>query len=149
MVTPEIHEVGERFTAMRRQVIHPSDIGLTIGRGSTELRAELVAAGVEVDGPAYARYHSWERDSVDIEVGFEVAAPVDLDGVQNSTLTAGREAIATHHGAYASIPKTFGALEAWVAEHEEVREVGREVYLSDPDTVPMAERITEIVIPIV
>ena len=77
-----------------------------------------------------------------------MAAPVELAGVENGTLSAGREAVAVHRGAYAGIPKTFGALEAWVEEHERAREVGREVYVSDPDQVAMEDRITEIVIPI-
>ena len=147
-MTPEIRDVGDRPTAMRRQVIHPSDIGLTIGLGSTQLRAELEAAGVEVLGPPYARYHSWQRDATDIEVGFEVAGPVDIAGIENSSLAAGREAVAVHHGSYAGIPTTFGALESWVKDNAEQAGVPREVYVSPPDDVAMDDRITEIVFPI-
>ena len=139
----------ERVTAMRRQVVHPHDIGMTIGRGASELRAALLAAGAVVVGPSYARYHSWTKDEADVEVGFEVAAPVVVDGVEAGSFAAGREAVLTHHGAYKDIPKTFAALEAWVGDHATGRGVPREVYLSDPDEVPMADRVTEIVFPIV
>lgn len=147
-VTPEIRDVGERFTAMRRQVIHPSDIGMTIGLGTTQLRARLQEAGIEVLGPPYARYHSWEKDAADVEVGFEVAAPVELDDVGTATLQAGREAVAVHHGPYAGIPKTFAALEQWVNANAVQTGIPREVYLSNADEVPMDDRMTEIVFPI-
>jgi len=147
-MTPEIRDCPERLTAMRRQVIHPHDIGMTIGRGAQQLREQLVAAGAEILGAPYARYHSFTKDETDIEVGFEVSAPVDLDDVQVSTLSAGREAILTHHGAYMNIPRTFAALELWVGENAISRGIPREVYLSDPDRIPMADRNTEIVWPI-
>ena len=133
---------------MRRQVIHPHDIGMTIGLGAQQLRERLVAAGTEVFGAPYARYHSFTKDETDIEVGFEVGAPVDVEGAEMSTLSAGREAVLTHHGSYMDIPKTFAALEAWVGENAVSRGVPREVYLSDLDDTPMAERVTEIVWPI-
>ena len=147
-MTPEIRECSERLTAMRRQVIHPHDIGMTIGLGAQQLREQLVAAGTEVFGAPYARYHSFTKDETDIEVGFEVSGPVEIADVEMSTLSAGREAVLTHHGSYMGIPKMFAALETWVAEHAVSREVPREVYLSNPDETPMAERVTEIVYPI-
>lgn len=148
-MTPEIRDCPERLTAMQRQAIHPHDIGITIGLGAQQLREQLRTAGAEVMSAApYARYHSFTKDETDIEVGFEVAAPVDLPGVQLSALSAGREAVLTHEGAYMGIPKTFAALEAWVGENAVSRGVPREVYLSHPDETPMAERHTEIVWPI-
>ena len=147
-MTPEIRDCPERLTAMRRQMIHPHDIGMTIGRGAQRLREQLVAAGAEILSAAYARYHSFTKDQTDIEVGFEVDAPVDLADVEMSTLSAGREAVLTHRGAYNEIPKTFAALEAWVGDNAVSRAVPREVYLSDPDRTPMAERDTEIIWPI-
>jgi effector-binding domain-containing protein len=134
---------------MERRVIHPHDIGMTIGLGAQQLRERLLAAGADlVSGTPYARYHSFTKDETDIEVGFEVVAPVDVAGVRMSGLSAGREAILTHHGAYMGIPKTFAALEAWVGDNAVSRGIPREVYLSDPDAIPMAERQTEIVWPI-
>ncbi len=146
-MTPEIRDMPERLTAMQRQLIHPHDIGMTIGLGAERLRERLVAAGAEVRGAPYARYHSFTKDETDIEVGFEVAAPVQLDGVAMSTLSGGREAVATHLGAYKDIPQTFAALESWVTENAAARDAPREVYLSAAE-VPMAERVTEIVYPI-
>jgi effector-binding domain-containing protein len=147
-MTPEIRDRPERLTAMRRQVIHPHDIGITIGLGAQQLREELLASGAEVLSATYARYHSFTKDSTDIEIGFEVSAPVELEGVEMSTLSAGREAVATHRGAYKDIPKTFAALETWVDNNAEAREVPREVYLNNSDEVAMADRVTEIVYPI-
>ena len=77
-----------------------------------------------------------------------MAFSVEIAGVEKGTLSAGREAVATHHGPYKGIPQTFAALEAWVEENAVAREAPREVYLSDPDSVPMADRVTEIVYPI-
>jgi len=147
-MTPEIRQMPERLTAMRRRVIHPRDIGMTVGRGAQELREQLRAAGAEVLSAPYARYHSFTNKETDIEVGFEVAESVEVEGVEMSILSAGREAVATHHGAYRNIPGTFAELEAWVTENVAARDAPREVYLSNPDEVPMGERVTEIVYPI-
>jgi len=146
---PEIRQCPERLTAMRREVIPPREIGHAIGPGAVELRGLLEAAGVEVLGAPYARYHSFTKEEADVEVGFVVAEPVELPGVVMSTLSAGREAVVTHEGGYKDIPQTFAKLEEWVAENAEPREAPREVYLSDPEVVPMADRSTEIVYPIV
>lgn len=77
-----------------------------------------------------------------------MSAPVDLDGVAMTTLPAGREAVATHHGANKDIPKTFAAPEKWVANNAQVGTSPGEVYLNNRDEIPMAERATEIVYPI-
>ena len=147
-MSPEIRDCPERLTAMRRQVIHPHDIGITIGLGAEQLREELLAAGAEVVGAPYARYHSFTKDATDIEVGFVVTSAVTVDGVQISSLSAGREAVVTHFGAYKDISKTFAALEAWVDQHAEQRDAPREVYLTNPDETLTDERRTEIVFPI-
>ena len=133
---------------MRRQVIHPHDIGMTIGLGARQLRDQLVAAGGVVLGSPYARYHSFTKNETDIEVGFEVGASIDVEGAEMGTLSAGREAVLTHRGSYMAIPETFAALEAWVGENAVSRGVPRETYLSNPDETPMAERVTEIIWPI-
>ena len=147
-MTPEIRDCRERLTAMRRQVIHPHDIGMTIGLGAQQLREQLLAAGGLVLGAPYARYHSFTKNETDIEAGFEVGASIDVEGAEMGTLSAGREAVLTHRGSYMDIPKTFAALEAWVGENAVSRGVPRENYLSDPDETPMAERVTEIIWPI-
>ncbi len=148
-MAPEIRDCPERLTAARRQLIAPREIGRAIGLGASELHDQLVNSGRRVLSAPYARYHSFTKEEVDIEVGFEVDAPVDLHGIEMSTLSAGREAVLIHHGPYKDIPKTFALLEAWVGENAEQRGAPREVYLSNPDKVPMADRVTEIVFPIV
>lgn len=147
-MTPDIRDCSERLTAMERRTIPGREIGHAIGAGAAELRARLVGSGAEVLSAPYARYHSFTPEETDIEVGFEVAAPVSLEGTEMSTLAAGREAVMVHHGAYKNIPETFAVLEGWVAENAEPRGAPREVYLSDPEQVAMADRVTELVFPI-
>lgn len=147
-MTPEIRECPERVTAMKRQVIHPRDIGRAIGSGAQQLRDQLLAAGAVPTEAPYARYHSFTPEETDIEVGFEIGEDIAVEGVERSVLSAGREAVLVHTGSYRDIPRTFAALEAWVGDHAQARGAPREVYLSDPDATPVAELQTEIVYPI-
>ena len=148
-MTPEIRDCPERLTAAQRQLIPLREIGHAIGLGASELRDQLVNSGTRVLSAPYARYHSFTKVETDIEVGFEVDGPVQIDGIEMTSLSPGREAVLVHRGPYKDIPKTFALLETWVAEHAERREVPREVYLSNPDEVAMGDRVTEIVYPIV
>ncbi|MCP3974272.1 MAG: GyrI-like domain-containing protein [bacterium] len=148
-MAPEIRDYPERLTAARRQLIPLREIGHAIGLGASVLRDQLVDSGTRVLSAPYARYHSFTREETDIEVGFEVDGRVQIEGIEMSSLSAGREAVLVHQGSYKDIPKTFAILEQWVAENAEQRDAPREVYLSDPDEVVMADRVTEIVFPIV
>lgn len=146
---PEIRVCPERLTAARRRVIALSQIGHAVGSGAQELREQLLDSGASVLGAPYARYHSFTAEETDIEVGFEVDAPVSVEGIEMSALSAGREAVLIHAGPYKDIPRTFAVLEAWVGDNAEQRGAPREVYLSNAAKVPMSDRMTEIVFPIV
>lgn len=58
-------------------------------------------------------------------------------------------ASAIHKGPYDSLPATYDALVAWIGDNG-YRIVGppRELYLSDPDKVPIEETMTEVQFPV-
>ncbi len=106
----------------------------------------------------FARYFEFEAPisefeppQVTFEAGVLVDGPVEMgDGrVEPVVLPGGEMAVACHVGPYERLAETYEAMQRWLTE------VGRtaggamwEVYIDDPDTTPMAELRTEVVIPL-
>ena len=134
---------------MRRMVIHPSDLGMSIGMGAGEIHAVLDDAGAEILSPVYARYHEITETAIDLEIGYIVAAKVGDWHLAISELPAGREAVLVHEGAYDELRGALEELSAWIEANAEKRDAPWELYLTVPDELPVADWRTEVVWPIV
>jgi GyrI-like small molecule binding domain len=106
----------------------------------------------------FARYFSFEAGGAEFEPAqIEFEAGVLVDGVvaygegrvQPVQLPGGEVAVATHVGPYELLSQTYDLMQHWIADHARTS-VGPmwEVYLDDPDTVPVTELRTEVVIPL-
>ena len=107
----------------------------------------------------FARYFEFEAPTseletpqVTFEAGVLVDGPVETgEGrVEPVVLPGGEMAVACHVGPYERLAETYEVMQRWLVE------VGRtaggpmwEVYLDDPDTTPLTELRTEVVIPLV
>jgi effector-binding domain-containing protein len=89
-------------------------------------------------GPPFGAYHGMTGETVDVEAGFPVAAPIeDRDDVVASTLPGGRAVEAVHVGPYDTMTRTYAEIEAWMAENGVTPgPVMWESYLTDPGSEP-------------
>lgn len=131
-------------TAVVRGVDQPTaDMHTFMDSAFTALGGAIARGEVTPVGPAFSRYDGDVRhglgDTVDLEVGFPLAAPlagpVEMDGVrvEPSSLPACRLATAKHTGPYEGLPQ------AWPAFITQVQELGGEpgdVFWEAYDTEP-------------
>jgi len=90
-------------------------------------------------------------DRFEIELGVPLPEEVGgLDGVEQTTLPAGRAAFMSYIGPYDGLRNACAQLMAWVEERdEEAAGPHWESYMTDPRTEPdPSKRITEIYLPL-
>ncbi len=96
-------------------------------------------------GPPLAVYHSFDEDSVDLEIGVPLVAPIDDEpwpgdpappSVHNAELPGGTVATTIHVGPYDGLETAWAAIMGWVQEHghEPGELVCWETYLTDPES---------------
>jgi len=144
MTVPALnHLVGERTlvpqpTATIRDTIAMADVGPWMATAFGEVMAYLGEIRSAPAGPPFARYFSMPGETIDVESGFPVIAPVAPRGrIVASELPGGPAAVTTHMGSYETLDTAYAAIQEWMAEHG--RQPGGpfwEVYFTDPNEVP-------------
>ncbi len=126
-------------------------IGVKIG----ELMQEAGKQALEFQGSPFGMYLNSPQDvkspaeykwlvGVPVSAGAKVAAPL-LKGEYKHTLVAR----CMYKGPYEAVSSTYGAVFAFIAQNG-YRPAGpiMEMYWNDPMTVPTAELLTEIIVPV-
>jgi len=131
---PELVDLPAVPTAVIAAVIAPDELVALFDRSYGQIATVAAAQGIELGGPAFARYNGPPGDRIDLEVGFPVERPVEGSGeVRAGTLPARRVARVVHHGGFDGLGAAWGALETWIGEHGLVPgPVLWEVYLTEP-----------------
>ncbi|GAC81090.1 MULTISPECIES: GyrI-like domain-containing protein [Gordonia] len=104
-------------------------------------------AGCGPIGPGYGLYEGDPHDVFDITLGFPVAAPTDVEGVDNGVFPSGRALIMSHVGAYEGISSAWESL----FEVHEVNGGGDprgviEIYVNDPSVTEPEDLRTDLII---
>jgi effector-binding domain-containing protein len=115
--------------------------------------------GGEPTGAPFARYHDYSAESVDVEIGIPVRAPIaNLRPVEEAEpgevaagqLPGGRVAITVHRGDYEGLNATYGRLDEWIRAQGLAAGAGPwESYIDDPTEVDdPAQLRTEVIWPL-
>ena len=136
----------------RGSSMDPDEIAGVMGDAFGTLGAFIGKAGIAPAGPPLAVYRDWQSDGMKIDVGFPVA-PGDRAKAAGEIMAgdtpAGRALKTVHRGAYAQLRDTYAKLEAHMKEAGIPMPASAwEVYVSDPDTTPEADLLTEIYMPV-
>jgi effector-binding domain-containing protein len=108
-------------------------------------------AGVDIIGPPFGFYPEMPGETVIIEAGFPVSAPIETSGEVHSLVLPGGKAIELIHvGSFEAMAETYAALQTWMEDQGITPASGMwEVYLSDPAVEPdQSKWQTKIVWPI-
>ena len=146
----ELVQLRAQNTASVRETIRRDDLTDALGRMYQLVGAALARQRVAATGPRFARYHSF-ADTIDLEAGMVVSAPIVPDGpVQPGSLPGGPAARTVHVGSYETLEASYAALAAWQERAGRTQNGGPwEVYLTDPSTEPDPTRWrTEILWPL-
>jgi effector-binding domain-containing protein len=147
----EIQQLDPQPAATVRTTTTPKQIGATLAESLGEIRQYLERTGTTPSGPPFARYHVYERDSIDMEAGQPVSQPVTGEGrVQSSELPGGPAAAVWHVGPYNKLFRAWSAIQAWMKENgQEESGAGWEAYVTDPGKEPDSSQWrTQVVQPI-
>ena len=114
----ELKDLPDRYVVTARTTTTPDKIGETFGELLPQVDAEILNAGVRPTGPAFAIYHVYREDRVDMELGFPVDEPIPTtDPVVGRELPATTAAVTFHHGPYTALGDAYKAVEAWMQEN--------------------------------
>jgi effector-binding domain-containing protein len=136
----------------RKSTMAPDEIGKAMADAFATLGKFIGQHGVPVVGPPLAIYHDYSKSGLVMDIGFPVMAPATgmaAGEIRAGETPSGKALKAVHRGAYDKLRETYDAL------GEQMKQAGIpmpakswEVYLTDPDTTPEAEQITEIFMPV-
>lgn len=152
-VTVEYRKVGPALSVAIAERVGEADIEAWWGAAFSELYTVLQSAGAAPAGPAAALYPAelFETEIGEVVAFVPTGTSVRSDGrVRMLEVPAAELAVAVHHGPFADLDQTYGALGTYVTE----REIGvegpiREYYLVSPfDTPDEAKHLTEVCWPV-
>jgi len=137
-LSPEIVELDPQNAIAVRGDVAIADLPEFFERAFSTAAAAAETSGVEITGPPFGFYPEMPTDTVAVEAGFPVAAPVEAVGDAHPfVLPAGQAVQAMHVGSYDTMEQTYVDLQAWMAEQGLHPASGMwECYLSDPRTEP-------------
>lgn len=133
-----IVERDKQPVASIRVKCKPTEISATLARLLPEVMAQISASGGKTAGAPFSRYHGFAEQSVDIEAGIPVAAPIEVKGrVVNSELPGGRVVTGWHIGPYEKLTGAHNALQQYLKANQLEADGGPwEIYWTDPGMVP-------------
>lgn len=134
----EIVELSPQNAIAVRGDVSVADLPEFFERAFSAAGAAAEACGVEITGPPFGFYPEMPTETVAVEAGFPVSAPVETVGDVHALVLPGGQAVqATHVGPYETMEKTYADLQVWMAERglHPAREMW-ECYLSDPRSEP-------------
>ena len=128
----------------------PQEIAVTMADAFNAMGAFLGQSGVRPVGPPLAVYRDWDRKTgrMKIDVGFPVipSDTIKASGEVHAGQTPSGKALkAVHHGPYPKLRETYAAIEAHMEKAGlPMPPLAWEIYLSDPDTTPAEQLLTEV-----
>lgn len=138
MTTFTVETIRSQHAVVLRAEGPMEDLPAVFERGFHETARVASEQGLAVIGAPFGYYPRMPSETVEVLVGFPVAAPATPDGdVTAFRLPGGRVVTGVHLGTYDDLARTYDELAAWAAgEGVDLAEHMWESYLSDPETEP-------------
>jgi effector-binding domain-containing protein len=145
----EVKQLPAQLALCVRARVKMNEVAAGMGTAFATLMRHAGASGARFAGPPFSLYPEMPAEEFTFIVCMPVApGAVAGDGVELEELPAVQAATLLYKGPYAGMEPSWRRLMEWVGASG--RRPGgplREVYLSDPDTVPESELLTELQVP--
>jgi effector-binding domain-containing protein len=138
MTTFTVETIDPQAAAVVRGEVPIEELRTVFDRGFGEVMRVAEAQGVAISGPPFGFYPRMPTDTVEVAVGFPVAATVTPDGdVTPFELPGGQVVTGMHVGSYESLEASYRELTEWAAaEGHSLAGHMWECYLTDPRAEP-------------
>jgi len=138
VTTFTVETIESRLAAGVRFEVPMAELREAFDRGFSAVAEAAQTQGVAIAGAPFGYYPRLPGDTVEVVVGFPVAAPITAtEDVEPFELPGGRAVVGTHIGPYGTLERTYDELMAWTtAEGLTLAEGMWESYLSDPGAEP-------------
>jgi flavin reductase (DIM6/NTAB) family NADH-FMN oxidoreductase RutF/effector-binding domain-containing protein len=133
-----------------RSRVSPLAVTQTIGKTASAVIQYAMGRGYMPAGALFVAYHSFDRQELDIEIGFPFQPGVEgRDNIRVSGIPGGKTAVYRHVGPYEKLPEIRTALGQWLnASGFKSNGVSYEIYLNDPQATHPDKLETEILYPL-
>ncbi|NNE96698.1 MAG: GyrI-like domain-containing protein [Acidimicrobiales bacterium] len=150
-ISPTIVELDPQQAVAVRGNVAVNDMPRFFERAFVACFKAAGEAGIDIAGPPFGFYPGMPGETVVIEAGFPVSAPIaEMGDVHPLELPGGKAVEVIHVGPFEAMKETYAALQTWMAEKGLQPAAGMwEIYLTDPQTEPdQSKWQTKIVWPI-
>ena len=133
-LVPEIVVLEPQDAIAVRGDVKIADLPRFFERAFHEAAEAAAASGVEIVGPPFGFYPEMPTETVAVEAGFPVSAPVEANGnAHHIVLPGGRAVQAMHVGPFDTLETSYDQLQSWMTEHDlQPAAAMWECYVSDP-----------------
>ncbi|MPW24552.1 AraC family transcriptional regulator [Alkalibaculum sp. M08DMB] len=117
-----------------------------IEKTCTLIKSYLAKLGEKPNGPNFAAYYNWDKEKLDVEIGFTLSKNITgLGSITSSIIPAGKKVSTFYTGPYKKIAPAYKALKEYMDENGFKPEVNYEFYHNSIKDVPESALLTEIV----
>lgn len=134
-VKVEVKDIEASKVLAIKATVPSAEVGQKIGELLPKLAQYAGGKGIQMAGPPYSKYYSWDpQGDTEMEVGIPVAAEAEGEGeIEYVEIPAMKVATALHIGTYESIGTVYEAIQKYI-DKKGLKVTGAvwEAYLTDP-----------------
>jgi effector-binding domain-containing protein len=145
-----IKELPAQPALVVRKTVSMATIGSAMNEAFGTIMAQARSCGAQFAGPPFAMYPDPPGDEFRMILCMPVLPGAERGGgVDYEEVPGGSAATTMHRGPYSTIAAAYQALDDWMkASGRQPAGPPREVYLTEPGTVPESETLTEVQWPV-
>jgi len=151
-ITIEVKELEAAKVLAIKATVKSDAVGAKLGELYPRLMDCLKESGIEMTGPPYSKYYSWDPEGeTEMEAGIPVSGAVECEeDIEYIELPPCKVVTCMHTGPYEEIGPVYDAIQAYITEKGmTISGAVWEVYVTDPNSEPdPAKYKTQVYFPV-
>jgi effector-binding domain-containing protein len=150
-ITIEVKEIEPAKVLAIKATVNSDEVGAKQGELFPRLMECVMSSGVEMVGPPYSKYYSWDPEGeTEMEAGVPVSREAKCEGVEYIELPACKVVTCMHIGPYEKIDSVYDFIQEYIIENGmKINGAVWEVYITDSSSEPDPKKYrTQVYFPI-